>query len=237
MPGRSGWQVIRVVNLVLGGDHIVFLEALSAVLAGQGYETGVVVGSASEIVRCVRREQPAACIIDRHAVALDDLQVLSQVLDASSGTAIVVVSADPGARAADLALDAGASAYVHKSRGLGVLVRALESVLAGQIVVDVPKARPALPRQRGAQPLTARLTSRERECLLLLVEGLSTAAMVERLGVSRTTVRTHLQAVLIKLGVHSRLEAASFAVRHGLPDLWAAEELASTASTGSSGRR
>jgi Bacterial regulatory proteins, luxR family len=62
---------------------------------------------------------------------------------------------------------------------------------------------------------------------MLLVEGLSTAAMVERLGVSRTTVRTHLQAVLIKLGVHSRLEAASFAVRHGLPDKWAAEDLAS----------
>jgi DNA-binding NarL/FixJ family response regulator len=73
---------------------------------------------------------------------------------------------------------------------------------------------------------------------MLLVEGLSTAAMVERLGVSRTTVRTHLQAVLIKLGVHSRLEAASFAVRHGLAKAWAAEDLAGAASAaGWSGRR
>jgi len=48
--------------------------------------------------------------------------------------------------------------------------------------------------------------------------------MVGRLGVSRTTVRTHLQAVLTKLGVHSRLEAASFAVHHRLPELWAAGE-------------
>ena len=61
---------------------------------------------------------------------------------------------------------------------------------------------------------------------MMLVEGLDTAAMVERLGVSRTTVRTHLQAVLTKLGVHSRLEAASFAVRHRLPDLWAGEKAA-----------
>ena len=58
---------------------------------------------------------------------------------------------------------------------------------------------------------------------MMLVEGLDTAAMVDLLGVSRTTVRTHLQSVLTKLGVHSRLEAASFAVRHRLPDLWSGE--------------
>jgi two-component system, NarL family, nitrate/nitrite response regulator NarL len=231
MPGRQRRRVIGLVSLVLGGDHVVFLDALSTVLAARGYVTCTVAGSTGEIVRSVRRERPDVCIIDRPAVALDDLAFLSSVRDASSGTAIVLVSADPAERAAGLALDAGAAAYVHKSRSLGMLVRALECVLSGQIVVDLPKARPAIPRQRGSQPLTARLTCRERECLMLLVEGLSTAAMVERLGVSRTTVRTHLQSVLIKLGVHSRLEAASFAVRHGLPDQWAAEDLAVAAST------
>ena len=66
---------------------------------------------------------------------------------------------------------------------------------------------------------------------MMLVEGLDTAAMVQRLGVSRTTVRTHLQAVLTKLGVHSRLEAASFAVRHRLPELWFSGEGLQTAGT------
>jgi two-component system nitrate/nitrite response regulator NarL len=50
------------------------------------------------------------------------------------------------------------------------------------------------------------------------VEGLDTAAIARKLSVSRTTVRTHVQAVLTKLGVHSRLEAASFAVRYRLLD-------------------
>jgi DNA-binding CsgD family transcriptional regulator len=54
------------------------------------------------------------------------------------------------------------------------------------------------------------------ECLALLVEGLDTAAIARKLTVSRTTVRTHVQSVLTKLGVHSRLEAASFAVRYYL---------------------
>jgi two-component system nitrate/nitrite response regulator NarL len=50
----------------------------------------------------------------------------------------------------------------------------------------------------------------------LLIEGLDTAAIARKLTVSRATVRTHVQSVLTKLGVHSRLEAASFAVRHRL---------------------
>ncbi len=61
----------------------------------------------------------------------------------------------------------------------------------------------------------------------MLVEGLDTAAMIARLGVSRPTVRTHVQAVLNKLGVHSRLEAASLAVRTGVLDAWRDDSLGS----------
>jgi two-component system nitrate/nitrite response regulator NarL len=68
------------------------------------------------------------------------------------------------------------------------------------------------------QRLAGYLTARERECLRLLVEGLDTARMATRLGVSPATVRTHVQLLLTKLGVHSRLEAASLAVRYRLLD-------------------
>jgi DNA-binding CsgD family transcriptional regulator len=98
----------------------------------------------------------------------------------------------------------------------------LERARAGERVIDVPDAPTRrVPGQSRAAVLAGALTARERECLGLLVAGLDTAAMVARLGVSRTTVRTHLQSVLTKLCVHSRLEAASFAVRHRLVDAWA----------------
>ena len=67
--------------------------------------------------------------------------------------------------------------------------------------------------------LAAHLTDRERQCLELLVEGHRTTTMARGLGVSTTTVRTHVQSVLTKLGVHSRLEAASLALRHSLIDV------------------
>jgi two-component system nitrate/nitrite response regulator NarL len=64
--------------------------------------------------------------------------------------------------------------------------------------------------------LADQLTRREREVLTLLVEGLSGTAIARRLRISSNTVRTHIQSILTKLQVHSRLAAATFAVRHGL---------------------
>ena len=83
--------------------------------------------------------------------------------------------------------------------------------------------------------LAAFLTVRERECLQLLVEGLDTAGIATKLGVSAATVRTHVQSLMTKLGVHSRLEAASYAVRNRLLD----DELTRlpSAGTGLSPRR
>jgi DNA-binding NarL/FixJ family response regulator len=217
---------------VLGDDHVVFLDALSTVLCQHGYGVGAVARSSAEMLTLVRRERPDVVLIDRNAPADGDAQTIGRVLAACETANVIVLSANPSSEAVGRALDAGAVGYLHQSRGVGALVDALERVLHGETVVDVPEAGPA---RRPAEPnqalrLAAHLTSRERECLMMLVEGLDTAAMVTRLGVSRTTVRTHLQAVLTKLGVHSRLEAASFAVRHRLPDLWSGEEAGQAAA-------
>jgi len=217
---------------VLGDHHVVFLDALSTVLSQHGYGVGAVARSSAEMVALVRAERPEVCLVDRHAPMDDDVETIGRLRAASEHTSVVVVSGHPGREAAGRAVNAGASGYLHQSRGIGALVTALERVLAGEVVVDVPEAVP--PARRSAEPnqalrLARHLTSRERQCLLMLVEGLDTAAMVARLGVSRTTVRTHLQSVLTKLGVHSRLEAVSFAVRHRLPDLWSGDSVPAAA--------
>jgi two-component system, NarL family, nitrate/nitrite response regulator NarL len=214
-----------MATVVLGDDHVVFLDALSTVLSEQGHLVCGVARSAAEMVTLVAVHQPDACLIDHNAPEGEDAETIRRVLAACAGTSVIVLGASSRGDAVSRALDAGATGYLHQSRGLGALVSALERVLDGETVIDVPDAPSA---RRSAEPnlelrMASHLTSRERECLMMLVEGLDTAAMVELLGVSRTTVRTHLQSVLTKLGVHSRLEAASFAVRHRLPDLWSTE--------------
>jgi DNA-binding NarL/FixJ family response regulator len=101
---------------------------------------------------------------------------------------------------------------------VAALTAAISRILGGEVVVDVPKAagRRRTVQQDGMQRLAGHLTTRERECLRLILDGLDTTRMAARLGVSPSTVRTHVQSLLTKLGVHSRLEAASLAMRYRL---------------------
>jgi two-component system, NarL family, nitrate/nitrite response regulator NarL len=209
--------VNAVVGLVIGDDHSVFLDAMSTVLVQRGYEV-TVAHSVADTVASVRLKQPDVCLIDRHFAGDNGIEVIAEMIAVSRGTKVLVLSADPDTDGILQALHAGASGYLHKTRGVSALTGAIERVLRGEVVVDVPKAtKKRQPAQlEDAHRLAGYLTPRERECLGLLVEGLDTASMATKLGVSPATVRTHVQSLLIKLGVHSRLEAASFAVRHRL---------------------
>jgi two-component system nitrate/nitrite response regulator NarL len=206
-----------VIRLVVGDDHVVFLDALATVLVQQGYDV-TIAGTVSETIEAVAHGQPEMCLVDRHFAGEDSIEAIGKIIAASPGTKVLVVSADPDADGIMAALSAGASGFLHKTRGVTALTAAISRVLRGEVVVDVPRAvtRPRPPGHDDARRLAAHLTEREREILGLLVEGLDTAAIARKLTVSRTTVRTHVQAVLTKLGVHSRLEAASFAVRYHL---------------------
>jgi len=156
--------------------------------------------------------------LDRYFAEADSMEVVGELLDASPDTKILVLSADPGIDGVLYALQAGAAGYLHKTRGIAALTTAIDRVRHGEVVVDVPRTRRRQREQGQDDPnrLAAYLTSRERDCLGFLVEGLNTSAIAARLHISSATVRTHIQAVLTKLGVHSRLEAASLAVRYQL---------------------
>jgi DNA-binding NarL/FixJ family response regulator len=95
---------------------------------------------------------------------------------------------------------------------------AIHRVVDGESVVDASHSSGTRHRRDidEANRLARYLTARERECLGLLVEGLGTGEIARRLGISSTTVRTYMQALLTKLGVHSQLEAAAFAIRNSL---------------------
>ena len=218
---EAGNDVAHLIEVVIGDDHAVFLDALATVLADQGCAVTKAT-TISDTVCAVRKRQPDVCLVDRHfAAGADGLGALGEISGASPRTKVLILSADGTSDSIMRAMRAGAAAYVHKTRGVAVLKQTIERVLRGEIVIEVPAApgiRPQLARQQDALRLAGYLTARERQCLELLVEGQDTAAMISRLGVSAATVRTHVQALLTKLGVHSRLEAAAFAVQHGLLD-------------------
>jgi DNA-binding NarL/FixJ family response regulator len=205
----------RMTSLVLGDDHSVFLDAMAAVLGQHGY-TVTVSRTIEGTLEAVQQGKPDICLLERYFAGADSLAVVGGLLDASPHTKILVLGADTDGVLC--ALQSGAVGYLHKTRGIAAVIRAIRRVRRGEIVVDVPPvmAEQRLKQRDDPRRLASYLSRRERDCLSLMVEGLDTSAMAAKLGVSQATVRTHVRAVLSKLGVHSRLEAASLAVRYQL---------------------
>ncbi|WP_026425354.1 response regulator [Actinokineospora inagensis] len=206
------------VDVVLCDDHTVFADALSTVLALHGFAVRAVAPTVSGAVAALRGLHPDLCLLDRKLADGDGVAAIGELTRASARTKILVLTADDDPATVTRALDAGAAGYLHKTGSVNSLARALRRALDGEVVVELPTRgeRPRSTATGDAQRLAAHLTPRERQCLALLVEGAGTAAMQRRMGISSTTVRTHVQALMTKLGVHSRLEAASFAVRNGI---------------------
>jgi DNA-binding NarL/FixJ family response regulator len=119
-------------------------------------------------------------------------------------------------------IQAGADGYLTKDRVVDDVVAAVRSAYAGETLL--PRAvimgiaqRVAAARDRSAEQAPIEpLTPRELEVLRALTEGLSTPAICERLFIAPNTLRTHVQNIMTKLRVHSKLEAVAFALRHRL---------------------
>lgn len=124
------------------------------------------------------------------------------------------------------AVEAGASGVLHKSTRIGEVIGAVRKLLSGETLLSPNETGELVllaQKQRlhavQAQEAAERLTSREREILQCLAQGHSDKDIADRLYVSSGTVRNHVVNVLGKLGVHSRLQALVFAIRHGLVEL------------------
>lgn len=208
-----------MVNLVLGDDHGIFVDALAAALPRWGFTMVGNAGTIEATMTTVARNRPDVCLLDRYFPDGDGINAIAETMSVSATTKVVILTADGDVRGMRQAIGNGAVGYVNKTCGLSVLATAIERVMEGEIVVELAAAKATRPAgTTEALRLMSRLTARERECLGLLVAGAHTATMAKRLGVSRTTVRTHVQSILTKLGVHSRLEAAAFVSRYSLLD-------------------
>lgn len=210
------------LEVVLGDDHTVFLDALTTLLVHLGHRVPATAANEPRLLEAVGLYQPDVCVLESQLPDGSGVEIISALLAASPQTKVVLLTSDHDPETMHRAVQLGALGYVHKTRGVAVLLDVLGRVMAGEIVIEgsffrAETAVRSLPTD--VRRLAAYLTHRELETLGLLVAGAGTATIARRLNVSTTTVRSHIQAVLTKLGVHSRLEAVALAVRFGLVDL------------------
>jgi two-component system nitrate/nitrite response regulator NarL len=209
------------MRIVLCDDHSLLLDALRTALTQHGHEVLAAVLTPGEAVEEARRSQPDVVILDAMFPGDSGLRVVGAVLEAAPQTKVVFLSAVTQPDLVAEALDSGAVGFARKDRGLDGILRTIERVMDGEVVIDPDLLRAVASHRRsdenGVRWLTRFLTPREREVLARIVAGETTDQMAEAMGVARSTARTHVQSVLQKLGVHSRLQAATAV--YGQPDL------------------
>lgn len=207
-------------TVLIVDDHRLFADVVASALEKQGARVLGPVGTGAEAVVAAASERPDVVLMD---LALPDgpgVDAGRTILEANPGTILLALSASTDPRAATEAVKAGFRGFVPKDAHLPTVVEAIRGALDGRSVMIRPTHTTPMSLGGGvsATLLASGLTRREREVLELLVAGLGSRAIADELRISMNTVRTHVKCVLTKLQVHSRLEAAAFAVRHGLAE-------------------
>lgn len=206
--------------VVILDDQKLFGEALQLALREHGMKAVRAAPANGHGLEPPADAAPDVVLVGIGANHSDGVAAGRRALDAFPGAKVMVVSGSEDRGGADESMRAGLHGYLTKNTPMQEFVASIEAVLAGRMVVRHSE-RAGVNGHHGSHEretslLASQLTRREREVLELLVDGATSHAIARRLGVSHNTVRTHIQNVLIKLQVHSRLEAAAFAFRHGL---------------------
>jgi DNA-binding NarL/FixJ family response regulator len=212
----------RPIRVLVVDDHDVLASSLAMVLNAEPDLVAVGVANTLDQARMmVRTVQPDVILLDHRMPDGDGVSAIPGLRALRPGVGIVVLTASAADHVLMAAIEAGASGFLSKTRSLGEVTAAVRAAAAGESVISPEMLARLLPRfQRPGAHGATELTGREREVLSLVAEGLSNAAIADRLVVSVHTVRNHIASMSAKLGAHSKLEALSIAVRQGLlPDL------------------
>jgi DNA-binding NarL/FixJ family response regulator len=209
------------IRILIADQNTLFAEAITVALEGLGMSVVGIASSGAEALASLERSMPDLILMDIDLPDGSGLTAGRAILERWPVARIIALTALDDRSAVDEALRLGFRGYVSKDISVSKFVNWIRMVLDGHLVFPqrLPPVRSAVGRGGEAELLSGHLSRREGEVLTLLVQGADGAMMATRLGISRNTVRTHVQNILTKLQVHSRLEAATFAVRHRLVEV------------------
>jgi two-component system nitrate/nitrite response regulator NarL len=203
---------VATFRYLIFDDHRLFADAVQRTLEREGLGGAAVVTTPEDARRAVVETQPDLVLLGVTPSDGDGFELGRELLELRPETKLVAMTTRRDGVLQDTAVRAGFRATVPKDTPPAEFVDCIRSVLDGEIGSGpVPPAGAAAEDDPFGD-----LTSRERDVLRLLADGQRTDAIAERLSVSSNTVRSHVHRVLSKLGLGTRLEAATYAARHGL---------------------
>ncbi len=211
-----------VTRILLADDHRIVRDGLRSLLTQQpGLEVVAEASNGYELLDLVPKHLPDVIVVDVSMPELNGVEATRRLSAAGGATKIVALSVHTDRRYVTRMFEAGASAYLPKSAAFDELTLAINAVIRGQFYLSPSITGVILAGHLwgGDVAPTACLTSREREVLQLLAEGMSSKEIAARLTVAVTTVETHRRHIGERLGIHNIAELTKYAIREGLTSL------------------
>ncbi len=208
-----------MIRLVIAEDHQIVREGLRVFLEAQpDMEVVAEAANGREALEAVRQHRPDVLLLDLIMPEVDGLTVLRQVAQEVPETKVLVLTSASDDRMVLPAVRAGAAGYVLKTISAAELAEAVRKVVQGEPVLHPEITRMLMREVRQGPGAVAgeAFTQRELEVLSLLAHHLTNKEIAVELGISETTVKTHVRNILHKLGVSTRAEAARYAREQGL---------------------
>jgi len=211
------------IRVLVADDHPVVRRGLQSCLAR---ETRLkIVGEAADGDEALRKTQelaPDVVLMDVNMPRMDGLAVTEVLRREAPSVKVLVLSMHNNQDFIFRIIQAGAHGYVSKEAPPEELLRAIESVFAGEPFFSPEIAKAALNQMvssGGKKEPFAQLTTREREVLALIAEGQSNKEIANRLGIGVRTIETHRERIMRRLGIHSVAGLTKFAISNGLISL------------------
>lgn len=215
------------MRVLLIDDHALVRKGIEELLQSRGVRVVAAVGSGEEGVRRARELQTDLILLDVKMPGMNGIETLKALRAAGVAAPVVMLTMSRDDADLSAALRAGAQGYLLKDIEPEELVPALEAALKGNNVVAHELVGTLARLVRGDAPAQAtppppqsapfaELTPRELEILECIADGFSNKMIARQLDITDGTVKLHVKAILRKLGLRSRVEAAVSAVEHGL---------------------
>ncbi|MDZ7843567.1 MAG: response regulator transcription factor [Anaerolineales bacterium] len=205
------------IRVILVDDHEMVRKGLALFLkAFDDLELVGEVGSGSEAIQLCSEILPDVVLMDLAMPGMDGVDTTQAIRKEFPQIQVIALTSFTQGDLVKNALKAGAIAYLIKDVSADELAQAIRAAHTGQATLS-PNATQALVQSSNQPRVPGQdLTEREREVLVLLVEGLNNTQIAEKLTVSPSTIKSHVSSILSKLGVANRTEAVTLAFRHNL---------------------